>query len=174
MWIYRVKYTCKNHPVNYGASHYASERIFLSARNFMDNRIYYLITKTENRLKQFINKEFQKEMINISPPQMAVLFVLTEKNMLPMGDLSAILELDKSAITRLVDRLETAGFVTREMDPADRRQYKISITPSGTSEAARAKVLVDRINEKLLKNVSREDLEVFTRVLNSVLVIINS
>ena len=135
----------------------------------MDNRIYYQITKAENRLKQFIKKEFQKEGIEISPPQMAVLFVLANKNMLPMSDLSNILDLDKSAITRLVDRLENAGYVTREMDPHDRRQYIVSITAAGSEESVRARALVDRINEKLLKNVSSEELEVFKRVLDSVL-----
>jgi DNA-binding MarR family transcriptional regulator len=60
------------------------------------------------------------------------------------------LAVDKTAMTYLLDELETAGLVTRRPDPADRRARQVAVTAEGSRlleefarrlEAAEAKVL---------------------------------
>lgn len=50
---------------------------------------------------------------------------------LRMLDLSRSLLLSKSGVTRLIDRVEEAGLVTRRPSPDDRRVVWVSLTPSG-------------------------------------------
>jgi DNA-binding MarR family transcriptional regulator len=50
---------------------------------------------------------------------------------LRMLDLSELVLLSKSGITRLVDRLEQRGLVERRTDPADRRVIYAALTPEG-------------------------------------------
>jgi len=45
------------------------------------------------------------------------------------GDLAHRLGLSTSATTRLVDRMEAAGYLRRRLDPADRRRVMIEHTP---------------------------------------------
>ena len=46
-------------------------------------------------------------------------------------ELSDVLVVDRSNVTGLLDRMEKAGWVKREDDPADRRVYRISLTVAG-------------------------------------------
>ena len=48
-------------------------------------------------------------------------------------DLAATLMLTTSGTTKRLDRLEAAGYVTREPDPGDRRGLLIALTPQGRS-----------------------------------------
>jgi DNA-binding MarR family transcriptional regulator len=53
---------------------------------------------------------------------------------LRMGDLSQqVVTISRSGLTRLVDRLETAGLVRRERSPDDRRGTVVAITREGSS-----------------------------------------
>jgi DNA-binding MarR family transcriptional regulator len=46
-------------------------------------------------------------------------------------ELSEVLVVDRSNVTGLLDRMEKAGWVKRADDPADRRVYRVSLTPAG-------------------------------------------
>jgi DNA-binding MarR family transcriptional regulator len=50
---------------------------------------------------------------------------------LRMQDLAAAVVLSKSGLTRLIDRIETAGLVVRASCPSDRRGTYAQITPTG-------------------------------------------
>lgn len=50
---------------------------------------------------------------------------------LRMSDIAERVLLTRSGLTRLVDRLEKAGYIIREIDPEDRRGFYARITPEG-------------------------------------------
>jgi DNA-binding MarR family transcriptional regulator len=54
---------------------------------------------------------------------------------LTVGALARTLELSTGATTRLVDRLEEAGHVSRYPDTADRRRRHVAISPTATATA---------------------------------------
>jgi DNA-binding MarR family transcriptional regulator len=66
-------------------------------------------------------------------------------------DFAATLMLTTSGTTKRLDRLEAAGYVTREPDPADRRGVLIALTPQGRRivDTAAAKHLA---NERRILN----------------------
>jgi DNA-binding MarR family transcriptional regulator len=51
-------------------------------------------------------------------------------------DLAAQLGLTTGAMTKVLDRLEHAGYITRSADPADRRRIVISSVPEGLAAIA--------------------------------------
>jgi DNA-binding MarR family transcriptional regulator len=57
---------------------------------------------------------------------------------LRMQDLAQISLQSKSGLSRLVDRMEAAGLVTRESCPSDRRGILAAITPAGRRRFRRA------------------------------------
>ena len=63
---------------------------------------------------------------------------------LRMYDLSDLLLLSKSGITRLVDRLEKRALVAREMSDADRRVIHARLTDEGRDVVERAKPVLAR------------------------------
>lgn len=72
----------------------------------------------------------------LHPTDVTALAVLASaRRPLTAGQLAAALELSSGATTRLVDRLERRGHLTRETDPDDRRRRLVSLTPSAASTA---------------------------------------
>jgi DNA-binding MarR family transcriptional regulator len=73
---------------------------------------------------------------------------------LTAGELARSLELSSGATTRLVDRLEEVGHVTRRADEVDRRRRHVAISPTA---AATAGSYFGRLAEVLDTVVSRYD-----------------
>ena len=76
--------------------------------------------------------------IDLSGAKLGVLSHLARADEpLPLRALAELQQCGPSNITTLVDRLETAGLVRRDPDPADRRSIRASLTPAGRDAATR-------------------------------------
>jgi DNA-binding MarR family transcriptional regulator len=61
------------------------------------------------------------------------LFLLAEVGEHPYpAELAAILNMPKATVTVYLKRLEGAGFMRREIDPADLRRHRLLLTPAGS------------------------------------------
>ena len=67
------------------------------------------------------------EDLGVNPTDLGALCLLLLHGPAPAGRLAELTGLTTGAVTGVVDRLETGGFVHREVDPADRR--KVIIVP---------------------------------------------
>lgn len=65
--------------------------------------------------------------------QMRMLFALHDHGTVPSGTLATILESAGSSVTRLADRLSSAGYVERGGSPENRSLVLISLTPKGAA-----------------------------------------
>jgi DNA-binding MarR family transcriptional regulator len=72
----------------------------------------------------------------VSLPQLRVLAVLGDLGRTRSVRVAAALGLEPSTVTRLVDRLVTAGHVTRVMDPSNRSAVILELTGTGNSLVA--------------------------------------
>jgi len=64
------------------------------------------------------------------------------------------IEVDRSDMVRLVDRLEQLGHVVRDRDAADRRRHRLRLTPAGVSALERGEQVIERVTDGLLANLS--------------------
>src|SRR5690349_8375347 len=71
--------------------------------------------------------------LNPSDHKVADILALEEGPVTP-GRLAELTGLTTGAITGVLDRLETAGFVAREPDPADRRRIILRLLPGRVPE----------------------------------------
>ena len=66
------------------------------------------------------------------------------------AELAADLCMPKPTVTAMVKRLEADGFLTREIDPADLRRHRLSLTASGRKATARGlAILYGAFGERL-------------------------
>jgi DNA-binding MarR family transcriptional regulator len=82
------------------------------------------------------------------------------------GELAARTGLTTGAVTRMIDRLLRAGFVTREHDERDRRRVIITLTESRTAEIARHYEPLAREFGSVLAGYSTEQLELLLDAFN--------
>src|SRR6201993_1939791 len=66
------------------------------------------------------------------------------------AELAATLNMPKATVTLYLKRLEAAGFVRREIDPADLRRHRILLTPAGHKATTDGLALLsDAFNQRL-------------------------
>jgi MarR family transcriptional regulator, temperature-dependent positive regulator of motility len=83
------------------------------------------------------------------------LFLLAEVDEHPYpAELAATLSMPKATVTVYLKRLEAAGFVRREIDPADLRRHHILLTPAGRKAAKDGLVLLSNEFNKRLERLT--------------------
>ncbi|MDX3588191.1 MarR family transcriptional regulator [Streptomyces europaeiscabiei] len=116
-----------------------------------------------NRLEYILGRALEVEC-GISHLMFEVLLILGRAGEpgLPMRAIAQEQVLTTGGATRLVDRMEAAGLVTREESPADRRGKLVRLTPLGEETAVRAAVVhVENIKEHFLSPLPVADRERF-------------
>lgn len=97
-----------------------------------------------------INRTYKPllDELGLTYPQYLVLSALWEKDGQTVGAIADRLDLEPSTITPLVKRLEQAGLVTRERNPADERQVVVRVTPAGAGLEGPAACLTAALLER--------------------------
>lgn len=132
-----------------------------------DDRLIYLLFTAGQKLRNYLNSALSAEGAKVTVAQSGILFLLKQQNGRSMTELSQLMELDNSSITGLIDRLERAGLVSRNSDPADRRLSNVYITPRGLEEVNKAKVVIRKVNEEIKEGFTAEQVDTFKSVLKS-------
>lgn len=74
--------------------------------------------------------------LGLTPSDLECLDVIHLKGLATAGELARASGLTTGAITGLIDRLERAGYVERERDPADRRRVLVRATRAARDRVA--------------------------------------
>jgi DNA-binding MarR family transcriptional regulator len=93
----------------------------------------------------------------LTSSQLSALFAIEASGPLRLADLSSIERVSAPTITRIVDRLEEAGLVSRQPDPHDRRGTLVSITGKARSELRRVRTERTALLQRQLAELSAAD-----------------
>jgi DNA-binding MarR family transcriptional regulator len=78
---------------------------------------------------QLLHRAFAKQCLH--PTQAICIAVLAHHGELAQSDLGEALVLSRPSVTRLLQRMERGGLVTRRPDAGDLRQTIVALTPAG-------------------------------------------
>jgi DNA-binding MarR family transcriptional regulator len=98
----------------------------------------------------------------------ALLRQIADSDPLRPGELAARLAVEASHVTRQVQQLQKAGYVTRVPDPDDRRAQRIQITPLGRQTMDRIREVSIRGMQSALVEWSPQDLQQLATLLHRV------
>lgn len=87
------------------------------------------------------------DSLGVTYPQLLVLNTLWESDGQTISAIADRLALEPSTITPLMKRLEAAGFVSRQRNPADERQVQVFLTTKGKGLRSEASCLTDALLE---------------------------
>ncbi len=73
-----------------------------------------------------------------------------------------------TTITRILDRLEDSGYISRERDFPDRRQVKCQVTTEGRRLLDNIDPIVDSADEEAMESLSVRDVEQFVDMLDTI------
>lgn len=103
-----------------------------------------------------------------SPAQGGVLFILLKNDGATMGELSHALDLVPSAVSGLVQRMETFEWVRRRPCPRDGRTQRVWLQPAGTEQLPALHKALSRINSELAQGFTEAELQTVGRWLHHV------
>lgn len=84
-----------------------------------------------------------------------------------VGELASDTATRPTTLTSVLDRLERKGHVTRELDPADRRSFRVSLTPEGRGAAGACRAAMGDVERTALSAMKAADLAAFRAVANA-------
>lgn len=130
----------------------------MSQRSKESIRTWLRLLSCETMIERHIRSRFRQNF-NVTLPQFDVLSELEHADdKLTMSQLSKELMVSNGNITGVVDRLEKSGLVRRTRPDHDRRIQFIELTDAGASEFKHMAGHHERWLEKLLEQVSVEDM----------------
>jgi DNA-binding MarR family transcriptional regulator len=105
-------------------------------RLLMEDNIGTMLGQVSRLMRRSFDE--RARTIGVTRPQWQVLTLLKRHVGINQGGLADILEVEPITLGRMVDRLQEAELVERRADPADRRAWRLHLTP-------KADALIDQL-----------------------------
>ena len=105
--------------------------------------------------------------LNLSAAEINALANLGEGGTLNIRQLSERTGTRASTLTSLLDRLENRGYLARELDPADRRSFRLPLTKSGEAVAAQVLAAIAELEHNALSRLDATQLAGYHAVITA-------
>jgi len=133
-------------------------------------QVGFLLSRATWAMNNAVNRILRENGLpDISVAYFAVLQALWETDGLSISDLGERVQLEKSTMTCLIDRMEAADLVRRDDHPTDRRAYRICITSRGRDLEEKLDQVVTEAYNRLTRGVPEKDLQAAIEVLKGIL-----
>ena len=129
----------------------------------------YLISRVRSTMSNEVTQRTMAEL-GITSQQGSILFMVASGKCLLAAELAREYGIDASAVTRLVDRLEKRGLLTRVRSSEDRRVVRLALTPEGQSVAARMPAIFNSVIDSFLGGFTAEEVGFLKSMLRRVLI----
>jgi DNA-binding MarR family transcriptional regulator len=130
----------------------------------------FLIAKIHqitNRIFKQMLKEYGIKELN--PGQGRILFALWQKDGVPIHELSKITQLTKSTLTTMLERLESAGFLRRDSDEADKRIIIVNLSEKSKNLQNKYVGVSKKMTELFYRNLTEKEIDQFEEYLRRIL-----
>jgi DNA-binding MarR family transcriptional regulator len=102
--------------------------------------------------------------LNLTAAEINALANLADRGALNVRELSAETGTRATTLTGVLDRLENRGYLIRELDPADRRSFRLPLTEAGRAAAGRVQAAVADLERDALARLSAAQIAGFHAV----------
>lgn len=138
--------------------HYTPETFTLT------RSIGFLLTKARNLITGEMDAALKH--LDITGPQMGILFAMQRGMASTPFELSKMLSVDTGLMTRMLDKLETKGLLERSRSVDDRRVVNLALTKKGKEIAAEIPNVAPQVLNPRLEKFTKAEFEEFCRLLH--------
>ena len=115
---------------------------------------------------EFITFNFQKNSymnvqlkeFGLSHGQAITLKIIYEENNIKQEDLNKRLQIDKSAVTRILKTLEEKKFIIKKTAKENKRNHVLSLTSKGKELYPKIKDVIKETTEMMIKDIDQNEL----------------
>lgn len=134
---------------------------------FIDGYLSYLLARASHT----VYREFhaQVQAAGLTPLEWRLLATLSDGDGLTIGELAREILAQQPTLTKLVQRMEKAGWVQRGADPADARRTLVFQTPQGRATVACLLAQAKAHEDTLLEGFSERDVSALKKILRTLI-----
>lgn len=129
-------------------------------------RTGYRLADNSRRLRRLFDERVRG--LGITGPQARLLLSLERHPDQNQAFYAERLEIEPITLTRIVDRLEDAGWIARQADPADRRARILHLTDKSRGIVTRLRVSVEGLFEEMLDGFAPAERDLFAQMLGRI------
>ena len=123
----------------------------------MKSELGFEIAETANALRRYFDRRAQA--LGITRAQWKVLARLKREPGQKQVELADRLDIEPITLSRIVDRLEQSGLVSRRPDPADRRAWRLHLTPKADPTLEKLFGLADEVTSQVFAGLDDKDVD---------------
>ncbi|MCS5421372.1 MULTISPECIES: MarR family winged helix-turn-helix transcriptional regulator [Psychrilyobacter] len=124
----------------------------------------FITNKASKKIADVFNEKLSAH--EITRVQWTALYFLGKWEYINQSELAEKMDIKKSTIVRLVDRMEKEGYVRRKKDIKDRRITYICLTELGKKLRKELLPFGEEFSKLITRDISHEEIEIFKKVLN--------
>jgi len=106
--------------------------------------------------------------LGVTPSEGHILTYLRGYGPVTVGDLVRVFGIKQCTLTRMLDRLQQAGLVRREVNPDDRRSLVLRLSERGNDLARRLNRILEALEAEVRERVGARDVKGFHAVMGAV------
>jgi len=129
-----------------------------------DDCIAFITNKVSKKIAHIFNEKLSD--YKITRVQWIALYFLGKCEYINQTELSEKMDIKKSTVVRLIDRMEKEGYVQRKKNIKDRRVTYICLTALGKKLGKELLPLGGEFSDLITRDISDEDMWIFKKVLN--------
>lgn len=129
----------------------------------------FLIAKIHQTAGRIFNRMLKEVGIKLNPAQGRIMFVLWQTERISINELARRTSLGKSTLTSMLDRLESAGHISRTQHPSDRRIILVERTAKDKAAEKKYTEVSHDMNRLFYRGFTKQNVEQFERQLAMIL-----
>jgi DNA-binding MarR family transcriptional regulator len=121
------------------------------------------IAETSHAMRRFYDRRVAQ--LGVTRAQWRVIAILGHNPGMKQVELADRLDVEPISTCRIIDRLEEAGLVERQRDPADRRAWRLALTEKAQPIRERLSELAEEMSLEAFAGLSGEEIETISAAL---------
>ena len=118
----------------------------------LDSHVFFWLTQVIGARDRRLNAELKSFGLRV--PEWRALAAIYSRESCTMSELAELASIDRTTLTRTVDRMQEAGWLERNEDGDDMRITRLALTAAGGRRFARVWPTVAQLNDAALAGLS--------------------
>ena len=132
------------------------------------NSIRKILHRLDLERRQLMRLKFLALGLTVGEGQPRILDCLLDRGELTQRELADLCMFDATTMSRTLDKMEQAGLIQRNRNPASRRSHLISLTEIGKEKGKLVGEEFNWLDEILQKGITKDELETVYRILEKI------
>src|SRR2546426_1216291 len=129
----------------------------------LDRHVFFWLTQVIGARDRELAQGLREFGIRV--PEWRALAALYARQRSTMSELADLASIDRTTLTRTIDRMEEAGWLTRLADAEDMRVTRLALTAAGRKMFERIWPTVQRLNDLAIAGLPRSEIQLLQKIL---------